>query len=54
MRKTHLECLGIDDRTIRNLIFKNCVGRGMDWIDLSQNRQSWQAFVNAVMSLQFP
>jgi len=26
--KAHLESLGVDDRTIRKLIFKNCVGGG--------------------------
>ena len=26
----------------------------MDWIDLSQDRERWQALVNAVMSLQCP
>ena len=25
---------------------------GMDWIDLAQDRDRWQAVVNAVMSLQ--
>ena len=27
---------------------------GMDWIDLAQDRDSWQALVNAVMNLQYP
>jgi hypothetical protein len=27
------------------------VGRGMDWIDLVQNRNRWRAVVNAVMNL---
>ena len=29
-------------------------GRGVDWIDLAQGRNRWQALVNAVMNLQFP
>jgi hypothetical protein len=27
---------------------------GMDWIELAQDRDRWQAIVNAVMNLQFP
>jgi len=27
---------------------------GIDWIDLAQDRDRWQACVNAVMSLQVP
>ena len=27
---------------------------GMDWIKLSEGRNSWQACVNAVMNLQVP
>jgi hypothetical protein len=26
---------------------------GIDWIDLAQNRDRWQALVNAVMNLWF-
>jgi len=28
--------------------------RGMDWIDLAQNRDTWQKLRNAVKSLQVP
>ena len=27
---------------------------GMDWIALAQNRDSWRALLNAVMSLRVP
>jgi hypothetical protein len=28
--------------------------RGMDWIDLAQDRDRWQVVVKAVMNLRFP
>ena len=28
--------------------------RGMDWIDLAQDRDRWRPFVNSVMNLQVP
>jgi hypothetical protein len=30
------------------------MGGGMDWIDLAQDIDSWQALANAVMNLQVP
>ena len=31
------------------------VGCGiMDWVELAQNRERWQAFVNTVMNLRIP
>jgi len=33
---------------------KEVVRGDMDWIDLAQDRDGWQALVNAAMSLRFP
>jgi hypothetical protein len=31
------------------------IGRdGMDWLDLTQDRDQWRALVNTVMKLRFP
>jgi hypothetical protein len=28
--------------------------RGVDWIDLAQDRDKWRALINAVMNLRIP
>jgi len=38
MERDHLEDLGIDGRIVLKWIFKNWIGKGMDWIDLPQDR----------------
>ena len=45
----HLEDPGVDGR----IILRSGIG-GMDWIDLTQDRDSWLALVNAIMNLQIP
>jgi hypothetical protein len=46
-----LEDPGIDGRIIlRHLQEVGCVG--MDWIDLTQDRDRWQELVNAVRNLR--
>jgi hypothetical protein len=50
-----LEDTGIDERTVLKWVFRKLDGeRGMDWIDLAQDRDRWQALVTAVMKLRTP
>jgi hypothetical protein len=49
----HLEDPFVDGRIILKWIFKKWDG-GMDWIDMSQDRDRWRAVVNAVMNLRVP
>jgi hypothetical protein len=44
---------GIDGRIILKWSFKKWDG-GMDGIDVPQDRDGWQALVNAVMNLRVP
>jgi hypothetical protein len=46
----HVDDLGVDGRIILKWIFKECVA----WIDTAQDRDRWQALVNAVMNLRVP
>jgi hypothetical protein len=49
----HLEDLGVDGKIIK-MDLQELGWRGTDWIDLAQDRDSWRAFVNAVMNLRVP
>jgi hypothetical protein len=46
-----LEDLGLDGSKILIWVFKE-LDEDMDWIDLAQDRDTWQAVVNAAMNLQ--
>jgi hypothetical protein len=46
-----LEDPGVDGRIIFRWIFRKWNGgRAMDWIDVAQDRDRWQALENAVMN----
>jgi len=50
--KNHLEDSDIDGRIILRWIFRKWDGgRGIDWVDLAEDRDRWRAVVNAVMNL---
>ena len=51
--RDNLEDLGVDGRILSWICRKWNVG-GMDWIDLAQDGDRWQALVNAVINLQIP
>jgi hypothetical protein len=52
MRKRgHLEDPSIDWMIILNGCSGSGMVRGMDWIDWTEDREIWQALVNAVMNL---
>jgi len=50
----HLGDPGIDGRKILRWIFRKWDVGGMNWIELAQERDRWQALVNAVMNLRVP
>jgi hypothetical protein len=49
----HLGDPGVDGRIMLKWIFKKW-NRGMNWIELAQDRNRWRDLVNAVMNLRFP
>jgi hypothetical protein len=48
----HLGDPGVDGAIILKWSFKTW--DGMDWIELAQDRDRWQALLNAVMNLRVP
>jgi hypothetical protein len=51
--RDHLEDTGVDGRIIFKWILKKW-DEVMDWIELPQDRDRWQALVNVLMNLQVP
>jgi hypothetical protein len=54
MERDRLGDPGVDGRIILKLIFRKWDVEGMDWIKLAQDRDRWQALVNAIMNLRVP
>jgi hypothetical protein len=52
--RNYLEDAGVDGRIILRWIFRKWNVGGMDWIELTQNRDRWQTLVNAVMNFRIP
>ena len=52
--RDHWEDPDIDGRIILKWIFRKWDVGGMDWIELVQDRDRWQALVNTVMNLRVP
>ena len=53
-KRDHLEDPGIDGKILRWIFWKWDGGGGIEWLNLAQDRDRWQALVNAVMNLQVP
>ena len=52
--RDHLDDPGVDGRIMLKCTFKKLDLGGMDRIELAQDRDRWQVFVNAVMNLRVP
>jgi len=52
--RDHLGNPGVDGRIILRWILRKWDVRGMDWIELAQDRDRWRALVNAVMNFRVP
>jgi hypothetical protein len=51
--RDNLENRGIDGRIILDGSSESGMG-GMDWIDMAQDRDKWQALANVVINFQVP
>jgi hypothetical protein len=50
--KNHLEDLDVDGRLIFKQMFNEVEWKGVNWIDLAEDRGKWRAVVNTVMNLR--
>jgi hypothetical protein len=49
-----LEEPGVDGRIILRWIFMQLECGGVDWIEMTQDRDMWRAVVNTVMNIRVP
>jgi hypothetical protein len=52
--RDHLESQGVEVRIILRWILRKWDAGGMDWIDLSQDRDWWRALANTVLDRRNP
>jgi hypothetical protein len=52
--RDHLGDKGVDGRIILRWIFRKWDWRGMNWIDLAQDRDRCRALVNTVINIRIP
>ena len=53
-KKDHLVDKAVDGKIILKWMFKAYDMGGVDWIDLTQDRDKWRALVNTAMNPQVP
>jgi hypothetical protein len=55
MERDHWGYQDVDRRIKLRWFFRKWdVGGGMDWIEVAQDRDRWEALVNAIMNLRVP
>jgi hypothetical protein len=52
--REHLGDPGVDGRIILRWIFRKYDLRGMDWLEVAQDMESWRGLASAVMNFPIP